>query len=417
MSSYTYDEIIANEKISIRNGSFAIVGLNIVSSFAPLFLLKALHANAEEVALYNALPALMTIFATYLGAIWMNYVASKKWFCIYATTGTRIFYGLIAMSPFFFHLPLVAAIVVLLIALMNIPQAFSNLSWQSLIGDLIPENRRASFFGKRNRVVTLFGMLATLIPGLILEHFPATSAPPYQFFFFFSVITSIFEVYYLVRHIEHTELPLQKRAFHLRPKDFVDMFQNRRYVKFLVGSVIFNFGWQMAWPLFNLYQINTAGATAFWMSAFTVASQISQILTFRFWSRFSLRFGNAITLAIVCFGMATTPVLTILSTGMVYLTILNFLTGAFVGGTNLLLLNYLLEVSPNEERTEYIAHYNIILGTVGFLAPQFGVLLLPLLHLDISMVLSTVIRAAGGAYFIWVAKKWIFHDRTPSLSA
>ncbi len=417
MSSYTYDEIAANEKISIRNGSYAIVGLNIVSSFAPLFLLRALHANAEEVALYNALPALMTIIATYFGAMWMNYVASKKWFCIYATTGARTFYALIAISPFLFHVPLIAAVVVLLIAFMNIPQAFSNLSWQSLIGDLIPEDRRAPFFGKRNRVVTLFGMLATLIPGLILERFPAQSIPPYQFFFFVTVITSFFEVYYLVRHIEHTELPLQKRAFHLRPKDFVGMFQNRRYVKFLMGSVIFNFGWQMAWPLFNLYQINTAGATAIWMSAFTVASQMSQILTFRFWSRFSLRFGNAITLAIVCFGMATTPILTILSTSMIYLTVLNFFTGAFVGGTNLLLLNYLLEVSPNEERTEYIAHYNIILGTVGFLAPQFGVLVLPLLHLELSMVLSTIIRVAGGAYFIWVAKKWIFRDRTPSLSA
>lgn len=418
MSSYTYDETVANEKISIRNGSFAIVGLNIVSSFAPLFLLRALHANAEEVALYNALPALMTIFATFLGAIWMNYVASKKWFCIYATTGARIFYGFIALSPFFFHFPLIAIVVILLIALMNVPQAFGNLAWQSLIGDLIPEERRANFFGKRNRIITLFGMLATLIPGLILERFPAQSIPPYQFFFFITVVTSIFEVYYLVRHIEHVEIrSLRKRTIHLRPQDFFSMFKNRLYMKFLVGSSIFNLGWQMAWPLFNLYQINISGATAIWMSLFTVASQLSQILTFSLWSRLSLRVGNAVTLAIACFGMAITPILTILSTGMIYLTLVNFLTGAFVGGTNLLLLNYLLEVSPQAQRTEYIAHYNILLGFIGFIAPQIGVSLLPLLHLDSTMVLSTVVRIIGGAYFLWVAKKWIFHQHTPSLEA
>lgn len=408
MSSYTYDEIVKNERVSIINGSFAIVGVNIVSSFAPLFLLRALHASLQEVALYNSLPALMVIFATLIGAFWMNYVASKKWFCIHTTVAARIFYVLIALAPIFSPVPYAALAVVILIALMNVPQAFGNLSWQSLIGDLVPAERRADFFSKRNQVVTVYGMLVILIAGLLLELFPVTSAPPYQAFFIVSALASVFEIYYLVRHREHVRINTSRwRQGGLRPITFFRIFRRKNYVRFLVGSIIFNLGWQLAWPLFNIYQINDAGATALWLSVFNVVGQLSQILTFSLWGRLSQRFGNAVALALACFGVGITPVLTILSTNMLYLALVNFLTGSFVGGTNLLLLNYLLEVSPKSERTVYIAHYNVLLGVVGFAAPEIGIWLYSLFAMDATMIISTVGRMLGGVYFLWVFKRSI----------
>ena len=406
MSAYSDVEIQLNERVSITNGSFAIIGINIVSNFAPLFVLSALHATAQDMALLNALPSLMAIISMWVGAVLVAKTASKKWFCIRSTAVGRMFYGLLAVTPFVIHGPSLALVIVILIALMNVPASFSALSWTSLIGDLIPAERRAAFFGKRNRVVTFIGMLATLVPGLILQRFPAADIPPYAALFSVSMLFSVLEVYYLVRHREHTDRrPDQTAPALYHPRLFLSYLKRRPYMRFLLGSIVFNLGWQMAWPLFNIYQIQYAGATALWISAFTVANQLSQVLTFHFWSRFSERFGNTMMLAIACAGMALAPVLTILSRSLYYLTALNLVTGAFLGGIGLLLFNHLLEVAPESERTSYIAHYNIVIGLVGFVAPELGVLCLHWLRMDGGMIMSAAVRLGGTVVFFWTARQ------------
>ena len=38
------------------------------------------------------------------------------------------------------------------------------------------------------------------------------------------------------------------------------IFKNNQYVLFLIVALVFNFGWQMAWGLFNIYNIRYAQA-------------------------------------------------------------------------------------------------------------------------------------------------------------
>ncbi len=412
MSLYSEQEVNANERFSIINGSYATVGISIVSNFAPLFVLRALHATSQEVALLNSLPALMAIVATWLGALWMSAVQSKKKFCVRASFVARFFYILLATVPFFVHGSALALVVVLLIAIMNFPQSFTALSWQSLIADLVPDDHRAHFFSVRNRITTFVGMLATLLPGIILQFFPVSSVPPYQAFFFVAALCSVMEIYYLIRHKEHVDQrPDRKSPVILNPKMFVVFLRRPTYRRFVIGAVIFNVGWQMAWPLFNIFQIKYAGATAIWVSSFTVANQISQIVTYMYWGKLSEKFGNSITLAIACFGMAVSPVLTMLSTGMVYLVIINLLTGTFVAGVNVLQFNHLLDVAPQEHRTAYIAHFNIVMGFVGFIAPEIGVNLLSWISMDPAMIVSSLLRAGGGLFFFFVVAKAIVSHR------
>lgn len=400
------DDARYNERVSILNGSFANIGISIVSNFAPLFIIEALHANSQEVALLNALPSLFTIMATWLGALWLSRTVSKKWFCIRATSVARMFYGLIAVAPFFIHGPVLPLVIVILIAIMNIPQSFSGLSWTSLIGDLIPDRRRAVFFGLRNQVLTVIGMVATIVPGLILQHFAPTYLPPYQWFFMLSFLFSGLEIYYLVLHREHPATHAdQSSVLVVRPKRRIAYLRHQPYRQFLIGSIIFNLGWQMAWPLFNIYQIQMADATAVWISAFTVAAQLTQIATFHLWGKWSEKRGNTFTLAIASLGMAITPIVTILSKNLVYLTGVNLFSGIFVAGVQLLLFNHLLEVAPKAERTSYIAHYNMTIAFVGFIAPEIGVWLLHLVHMDQTMVISTVVRLVSVVLFLIAAKQ------------
>jgi hypothetical protein len=97
--------------------------------------------------------------------------------------------------------------------------------------------------------------------------------------------------------------------------------------------------------------------------------------------------------------MAANPVLMILSTNLYYLIVMNLYSGVFVAGTTLLLFNELLRVTPEQHRTQYIAHYNIVIGLIGFVAPQVGVAILASSQMNTAMIVSTFIRLLGAVAF------------------
>jgi hypothetical protein len=81
----------------------------------------------------------------------------------------------------------------------------------------------------------------------------------------------------------------------LRDRDFL----------WVCGALLwFNFAWQMSWPLFNIYQIQTAHAPALWIALINVASQTGQTLSYRWWGRMAERFGNGMVIVRATFGMA-----------------------------------------------------------------------------------------------------------------
>ncbi|XZF76651.1 MFS transporter [Bacillus sp. AL-1R] len=291
---------------------------------------------------------------------------------------------------------------VILIALMNFPGTFSNLSWQAFIGDLIPADRRNAFFGNRNRILTFTGMIVTLLAGICMKSINPKSALPYQLLFLFAFIFGMIEFFYLLKHKE--EKQKIEISNHYSPFS-KHLFQYKPYITFLVCALFFNFAWQMAWSLFSIYQIRFAHATAFWISLFTVSNQLSQIVSFRWWARMANRYSNTQLLIWISIGMASAPILNILSTNYVYLFIVNFTSGFFVSGTVLILFNSLLEATEEEHRTSYIANYNFLLSIVSFIAPQLGVFLLESFSMNIAMIISTIFRGLAGILFGIMAYK------------
>ena len=408
MKNYPIEIINKNKRYSIINGVYSTIA-NSYGGFIALYAIHVLGANHQQVGLINSLPAITSLISVILGGLWFSQLTVKKKFCGLSILFTRSILLFFAMIPF---LPDYQAwVFVFLIGFMSIPGSLANLSWQSLIGDLVPESERGQFFSHRNRVLTIVGMIATAILGIVLNRFDAANPYPYQLLFVFAFLFGLLETLYLFKHVES---PIQKpevQQIKILTK-VREMLKQKPFLFFLASSILFNFGWQMAWPLFNIYQIEYAHATAFWLSLFTVTNQLSQIITYRWWGRMSDQYGNSMMLFIASAGMATAPFLTILSTNLIYLTVINLWTGAFLAGTNLLLFNQLLKVTTDEERSSYITLYTVFIGFIGFIAPQAGVWLLGQIGMITTMNLSSIIRFLGGIAFLIVA---IVIDKTNML--
>lgn len=384
-----------NEKLSIRNGIATTIILNISNNYFALFAISVLGATNYQVGLISSLPQFIGMFAMIVGSLIINSLEEKKKFTAFSFLITRtflLFMILIIYLPNEYR----SWAFVLLVGLMNLPGSFANLSWQSFIGDLIPDERRSGFFSERNKIMTIIGMISTFTVGLLLQQFNQSNVLPFQLLFLVAFIFGIIEFRYLMKHKEQKS-PLKKERKKLNFG--LHVFKHKPFLYFLFCSLFFNFGWQMAWSLFNIYQIKYAGATAFWISLFTVANQLAQIASYNWWGKMADKHSNAKMLILVSIGMGSTPFLTILSTNLVYLVLVNFSSGLFVSGTVLLLFNHLLEVTKEDNRTVCISNYNILLALIAFIAPQFGVFLLEQTNINIAMTVSTVIRSSSAVFF------------------
>lgn len=394
-----------NEKLSIYNGLASTAATNMVNGYIPLFAIGVLGATNQQIGLIVSLPSIIGMLALIPGAIWLNRVHSKKNFAVISTLLTRLLFSLILFVPFLGS-PYAAWALVILIALLNFPGALSGLSWQSLIGDLVPEKRRGEFFSSRNRYNTIAAMAVTFGTGVFLQQFDKDNAFPYQLLFIAAFLFAVFEIYYLFKHKEPDMLKNEKATEEKSKKLSLAVYKHKPFLAFVISALLFGFSAQMAWSLFSIYQIKEANATALWLSLFSVTNQLAQIISIKWWANAADRRGNSFVLFIAAAGMATAPALTMLSTNLVYLTLINLWIGLFVSGTNLLLFNQLLKASPENDRTNYIANYNFLLSIVGFIAPQMGVLLLSGFGMNAAMNLIAMFRMIAAFSFLFVALKF-----------
>lgn len=382
-----------NEKMSIYHGMASAVAQNTSNSYIPIFAMTILGATNYQVGLISSLPPLVALMMTLPAAILLNRAIEQKKLVAFSVVAARFIFLLIA---FVSYVPgsFGSWLLLGLIATMSIPNTMANMGWQSFIGNIIEEHRRAQFFSDRNRLLTIVGLVVTLTIGVVMKDM-TTNKLAYQILFMFTFVIGLVELFFILKHEEPKREVQDKKQ---RAMDW-SIFKHKQYVLFLVVALLFNFGWQMAWGLFNIYNVRYAEATIFWISMFNVANMLAQIFSFGLWKKWSQKYGNMRVFVWVAFGMSTAPLLTVLSTNLYYLTAMMMLSGIFVSGTVLILFNLLLENSPKEVRTYCITTYNVLLAIIAFTAPQIGIWLLETYAMDVAMYASTAMRFLAAVCF------------------
>jgi MFS family permease len=385
-----------NEKVSIYHGMASTVALNLASNFFPIFAISILGATNYQVGLISSLPPLVALIMTIPTAIIINRLEQQKKTIAMSVLWARVMFMLI-IGVVFISTSFQAWAFLIIVALMNVPGTIANIGWQTLISGMINEERRGNFFSDRNRLLTVVGMITTLIIGIIMKK-QSDNATAYQYLFSLAFLFGLLEVFFLMKHKEKTILKKDRQS-----KNSImnwSIFKDKGYKWFLIAALCFNFTWQMSWGIFNIYIVRYAHATILWISIFSVANQLAQIFTFPLWKKWAERKSTTLMLVWVALGMALNPFLTILSTNLVYLTIVQMQSGFFVSGVLLLLFNQLLEQSPKETRTYCITTYNVLLSFVAFIAPQIGIWLLATTGVQKSMEINSIMRVFSAFVFL-----------------
>ena len=87
------------------------------------------------------------------------------------------------------------------------------------------------------------------------------------------------------------------------------------------------------------------------------------------------------------------------------LVVFNIVIGFSITGTTLVLFNLLLDATPKKNRTTIISIYNTIIALSATVAPVIGVWIMQNTSLDVSLILTGIMRFVGCGAFYFMYKK------------
>ena len=410
-----------NLSVNVYNGIALAVAINLVNPYYAKFA-ERLGANDYQMAYLNSLPAFISLFALIPGAIFIDLFGNKLKSTTWIMLLHKLFFLVIAFVPLMNGVSK-PWLFILLIAFMNLPGSIYTMGYQSSIGDIFSPSERGLAMGLRNRYSDIFRLLITFISGVLLS-IPKDDNQVillYQIFFVVSFAIGLLEVYTFSKFTvsgvnvlsDQPKVRASKEKYLQGLKSILQAFKvsltfsltDKVFKQFLVASLIFHFGWQMGWPLFNIYTITKLGANEAWLSAISIAGGFTSILTATQWAKFADKRGNTLAAVLATFGMSITPFLYVLSDSLFMLVVFNVLIGFSITGTVLILFNLLLEATPSQNRTTIIALYNTAIAVSATVAPILGVWIMQQTSLDFSLIVTGVLRFLGCFAFFLMSRK------------
>jgi hypothetical protein len=362
-----------------------------------------LHLSEFMIGLLAAIPALVTLFQL-PGSYYICRNGGRKKVAYRAAAAARLLW-----------LPLLAvgllpvwgqtASGILFVAIYLVSHAFaqvSYLAWISWTSDLVPDEIRGTFFGKRNMLCGIAGMAAVLIFGNLVDIFKqqlgrsdlAVAVPILA-----AVIFGMLSLHYMNRISESAPAPepangvLQKLA---------GPFKEMNFRRFLVFAFSWNFSIFFAAPFFALYYLRDLNYSYGFVALLTTVGAVLDLVGMRVWGSISDRVKNKAVIRLAGWGVVFLPALWVVvrPADVLIPIMLQVVSGGFWSGVNLCTHNLLLRLSPQAGKVWFISAYSIIAGLGAALAPIIGGVLLT--------VLSTRLPAspAGGLiplHYIFIA--------------
>ena len=354
---------------SIAEGSFTTSSSSIVSSYATPFAL-ALNASNSEIGILTSVQNLAGILSQIPGARLTRSMTRKKiW--LMCTILSRLF----LIPLIFIGLFSPAMEIWILIILLGFVSFFSSMrgpAWSSMMGDIVPQERRGRYFGKRNMIIGFAGMVATLGAGSAVFYWG------FPVIFAVAVIASFISIIFFLR-IREPELK-QDRAYHYRihfhPSDLVYQIKtNRNFAIFTVYMTAVNFGVNIAAPFAAVYMLKNMNVGYGWFAVLVTIGALVQLLSMKYWGSRCDKYGNRKILVISGVLICFVPLGYMLSANIFHLILLKVYDGFVWGAFDLVIFNYLLAVTPAEKRPGFVANHNFMTGAGTVAGALFGAFL------------------------------------------
>jgi MFS family permease len=236
--------------------------------------------------------------------------------------------------------------------------------WFSIMGDVVPENRRGRYFAKRNLILTAISMVTIFGLGLLLDWFKDDNQTIMGFLVLFCIGLGL-RILSFVGFLKHYYPPYHFEKEDIIPyRQFIKELPRTNFGKFTLFIMFLYFGQWIAGPFFAVYMLQELAFTYTEYIMVVLSTSLFSLFVFPIVGKLADRFGNVRVMRSGAILIPILPVLWLATDSPLGLILLpQLLSGYAWTAFNLATSNFIYDNIPASRRAEYVAFYNF---TVGF---------------------------------------------------
>ncbi len=340
------------------DGLFASASDNIIITYLTLYIL-ALGATRAQIGLLSSFSNLSAALLLLPGAILVERFGHRKGLILFFGGGMgRLMILILAFLPLFLG---GLSIVWVAISLSVLRDAFGNLvfpAWMSVTADIVPMEGRGRYFGSRNFIMGITGILAILMVGELITH---TSQPlGYQIALVLAFTIGVLSTFSF-GHLQDPKgkLPIPAGGALSFKAVFQDMKLHPAFVALSLVMALWNLSLNIAGPFFNVYMVQNLKFNASMVGITSIITTVASLFIQRWVGRISDRWGPRKVQLICMFLIPILPLVWMIINKFWHVILLNSFGGVVWGAFNLVSFNFLLSLTPDAQRARYSAFFQI----------------------------------------------------------
>jgi len=360
------------------DGLFASGSDNIVVTYMSVYLL-ALGATQAQIGLMSSISSLTAALVLLPGA-WLVERLGRRMVIVLTSSGwARVALLFLALIPFLLS---GNALIMVAMALSISRDAMANLSfpaWMAITGDIVPIEGRGRYFASRNFIMSITGMIAIFLVGLLITHSSGLTGFQIAFALAFVIGSgSLFSFSHIHDQPHHPSTPpiptpaprdetsveqepaetVQKK--HTPLDDLRELFAYPDFIQFAGVTALWNIALNFAGPFFTVYLVKNLGANATMVSLTTIASSVSGMLAQLKLGELHDRWGPRKLTMISGLLIPIVPLAWAFIDSPWYVIPINLVSGSLWGAYGMGSFNYLLTIIPGDRRARFSAIFQVV---------------------------------------------------------
>jgi len=342
------------------DGLFAAASDKIILTYITIYLLS-LGASGQLVGLLSSLSNLAAALLLLPAAMLVERSGERKRITLTTGTGSRSAVILMALLPFF--LGHSSALIWVIFALALIREVLNHAGypgWMSLTGDIVPIEGRGRYFGTRNFIMGVAGILSALLVGELITQIGEPLG--YQLAFILAAGLGAVSIFFFAQlqdpHAENKTIHQVQASF---TEILLSIKGKKQFLSFCAFTAVWNFSINIAGPFFNVFMVQTLNLTAAMIGVTAVANTIANLVIQRKIGDLSDKWGSRKVAIVYLFLIPVMPLVWGLWVRQYWQVILMQSVAGFLwGGYNLVSFNNLLLQTPQEQRARFSAFFQIV---------------------------------------------------------
>lgn len=351
---------------------------NLINNNNNLFATR-LGANEFQLGLIFTIPQLIAMLALIPGGILTDRMNNKQNMVTSSLFFIFVSYIAIGFVPFIESFQFIVFLILLAVSVGFM--TIYNVSWQAYFSDIVNIEERNHIITIRTALTFLINIIIPFICGSILSYATTNNSKIriHQLFFWIGSILLLIQIVTLKKIKVKPTQPSSSINIKQFKHVLMELLHNKKFLGFVGVALFFYTTWHIDWTLYFIGQVNYLNLNEAWLSYVSIGGAIVQFLTIGFWSRMNNKRGVRFGIIFGNIGLALCPISMIISTslehGKLVFLILNTLSNFAFATVNMNILQCLLQVIPEKNKTLNISLYTILVTLSNAIMPLVGVTL------------------------------------------